>query len=66
MMITYHGRDDERSIVYIGVRRKLLYRTMKKLINPERHCVDQDENGHLDADQDSEKILCEGTSIHAT
>jgi hypothetical protein len=48
------------------VRRKLLYDTMKKLIDPERHCVDQDENGQLDADQNGEKILWKDTSIYAT
>jgi len=31
--------------------------TMKKLIDPERHRIDQDENGQLDADQNCEKIL---------
>jgi hypothetical protein len=39
---------------------------MKKLIDPERHCVDQDENGQLDADQKGEKILWKNTSIYAT
>jgi hypothetical protein len=41
------------------VRRKLLYGTMKELIDPECHCIDQKENGQLDADQNREKILLE-------
>lgn len=43
--MTYQGRGDECSIVYGGVRRYVLYRTMKELIDPKRHRVDQDENG---------------------
>jgi hypothetical protein len=64
-MMTYQGRGDECSIVHVGVRRKLLYDTMKKLIDPERHCVDQDENRQLDADQNREKILWKDMSIYA-
>jgi hypothetical protein len=30
---------------------------IEKLIDPERHRIDQDENGQLDADQDGEKVL---------
>lgn len=30
---------------------------MKKLIDPERHRIDEDENGQLDADQNREKVL---------
>jgi hypothetical protein len=63
-MTTYQGRGDECSIIHAGVRRKLLYDTMKKLIDPERHCVDQDENRQLDADQNREKILWKGMSIY--
>jgi hypothetical protein len=47
------------------VGRKLLYGTMKELIDPERHCIDQDENRQLDADQNRKKILQENTSIYA-
>jgi len=56
-MMTYQGRGDECCSVHVGVSRKPSHDTMKKLINPERHCVDQDENGQLDADQNREKIL---------
>jgi hypothetical protein len=58
-MMAYHGRSNKRSIVHDGVRRKLLYGTMKELIDPERHCIDQYENGQLDADQNRKKILRE-------
>ena len=63
-MMTYQGRADESCIVQAGVRRKLLYDTMKKLIDPERHCIEQNENGQLDADQNREKILWEDLSIY--
>lgn len=56
-MIAYHSRSDECSVVNDSVRRQLLYGTMKELIDPKRHCIDQDENGQLDADQNREKIL---------
>lgn len=39
------------------MRRQLLYGTVKELIDPKRHCIDQDENRQLDADQNREKIL---------
>jgi hypothetical protein len=58
-MIAYHGRSYKCSVVHDGVRRKLLYGTMKELIDPECHCIDQKENGQLDADQNREKILLE-------
>ena len=59
-MMTYQGRNDECCIVHDGVRRELLYDPMKKLIDPERHCVDQDKNRQLDTDQNGEKILWKG------
>ena len=55
--MAYHGRSNKRSIVHDSVRRKFLYGTMKELIDPERHCIDQNENGQLDADQNRKKIL---------
>ena len=63
-MMTYQGRGDECSIVHDGVTRKILYDTVKKLIDPERHCVDQDENRQLDADQNREKILWKDVSTY--
>lgn len=56
-MKAYHSRSDECSVVHDGVRRQLLYGTVKELIDPKRHCIDQDENRQLDADQNREKIL---------
>jgi hypothetical protein len=56
-MKAYHGRSDECPVVHDGVRRKLLYGTVKELVDPERHCIDQDENRQLNADQNREKIL---------
>jgi hypothetical protein len=64
-MMTYHGRGNECSIVHVGVSRKIPYGTTEKLIDPERHCVDQEENGQLDADQNREKILWKDISIYA-
>lgn len=58
-MIAYHGRSNECSVVHNGVRGKLFYGTMKELIDPECHRIDQNENGQLDADQNREKILLE-------
>jgi len=61
-MMTYQGRDDKCSIVHDGMGGKLLYGTMKKLIDPECHRVDQDENGQLDADQNRESMLWKNMS----
>lgn len=57
MMRTHHSGEDECPIVDCRVRRKFFDHTMKKLINPERHRIDEDENGQLDADQNREKVL---------
>ena len=61
-MKAYHSRDNKCSIVHDGMRGKLLDRTMKKLIDPERHRIDQHENRQLDADLNREKILQKDTS----
>ena len=58
-MRAYHSCKDECSIVHCRVRREFFYNTMKKLINPKRHRIEEDENGQLDADQNSEKVLYE-------
>lgn len=63
--MTYQGRGNECCVVHVGVRRKLLYDAMKKLIDPESHCVDQDENRQLNADQTREKTLWKDMSIYA-
>lgn len=54
---TYDSRDDECSVVHHGVTGKPFDSAIKKVVDPERHRIDQDENGQLDADQDGEKVL---------
>jgi hypothetical protein len=44
-MRTYDSGEDECPIVYCCVRREFFDHTVKKLINPERHRIDEDENG---------------------
>jgi len=65
-MKAYHSRANKCSVVHDGMRGKLLDMTMKKLIDPERHRIDQDENGQLDADQNCEEILQKETSTYTT
>jgi len=64
-MKAYHSRDNECSVVHDGMSGNLLDRSMKKLIDPERHRNDQDENGQLNADQNREKILRKDMSTYA-
>ena len=58
-MTTYDSCNDECPVVHHGVRGKLLDGAIKKFIDPKRHRVDQNENGQLDADQNSEEVLKE-------
>jgi hypothetical protein len=59
----YHSGENECPIVHCRVQREIFDDTVKELINPERHRIDEDENGQLDADQNREKVLYE-MSIH--
>jgi hypothetical protein len=54
---TYDSRGDECSVVHHGVTGKPFDSAIEKVIDPERHRIDQDENRQLDADQDGEKVL---------
>jgi hypothetical protein len=54
---TYQSSENKCPIVYDSMRRELLDSTMKKLINPKRHCVQEEEKRQLYADQSREKIL---------
>lgn len=56
-MKTYDSRGDECSVVHHGVTGKPFDSAIEKVIDPERHRNDQDENRQLDADQDREKVL---------
>ena len=57
MTKAYHNCENECPIVHCRVRRKFIDGTVKELINPECHRVDEDENGKLDANQNREKVL---------
>ena len=45
MMRAYHSCENECPIVHCRMRREFFDDTVKELINPERHGIEEDENG---------------------